>query len=257
MRFTDLGDNWHKLAFCFTIVLDNGKIVNLTSSDHFIKNGHTIFLPNSGLRIIKAKFNESAQDQIILNGIFEDDGICELDDLLSSVITIHLYQDNNLQNLFTFNCTNYVKQALRFELVLESKIKKYNQSILLSYSKTCRANFGDTKCKLDIELYSGEYTVGDVYGREVLINNIDKENGYFDTGSAFSLTNSFCSKIISQINGKIELYKMPQNALKAGDKIKLSKGCDKSFTTCCIKFNNAVNFRGEPNIPEANFIKIY
>ena len=31
--------------------------------------------------------------------------------------------------------------------------------------------------------------------------------------------------------------------------------CNKKFITCCNQFNNAVNFRGEPLIPEYNFLK--
>ena len=31
------------------------------------------------------------------------------------------------------------------------------------------------------------------------------------------------------------------------------KGCDKSFRMCCNKYNNAVNFRGEPFIPYAGY----
>jgi hypothetical protein len=38
--------------------------------------------------------------------------------------------------------------------------------------------------------------------------------------------------------------------------IYLMSSCDKTFITCCNKFNNAVNFRGEPFIPEKNFLKL-
>ena len=33
-----------------------------------------------------------------------------------------------------------------------------------------------------------------------------------------------------------------------GDKFKITAGCDKVFSTCCEKFNNAINFRGEPHL---------
>jgi uncharacterized phage protein (TIGR02218 family) len=34
-----------------------------------------------------------------------------------------------------------------------------------------------------------------------------------------------------------------------GNSFSLVAGCDKSFTTCAEKFNNAINFRGEPHVP--------
>ena len=43
-------------------------------------------------------------------------------------------------------------------------------------------------------------------------------------------------------------FKFPFN-INVGDKFEITAGCDKEFSTCCSKFNNAINFRGEPNIP--------
>ncbi|TAF39061.1 MAG: hypothetical protein EAZ66_05445 [Alphaproteobacteria bacterium] len=34
-----------------------------------------------------------------------------------------------------------------------------------------------------------------------------------------------------------------------GDAYSMTQGCDRSFTTCSTRFNNALNFRGEPHIP--------
>ncbi|XVN43247.1 MAG: phage BR0599 family protein [Candidatus Rickettsia vulgarisii] len=48
---------------------------------------------------------------------------------------------------------------------------------------------------------------------------------------------------------------MPDN-MKHHKNTKITAGCDKKFITCCNKFNNAVNFRGEPLIPNDDFIKL-
>ncbi|WP_353285542.1 phage BR0599 family protein [Wolbachia endosymbiont (group B) of Agrotis puta] len=37
--------------------------------------------------------------------------------------------------------------------------------------------------------------------------------------------------------------------ISTGDKYSILAGCDKAFLTCKNKFNNTVNFRGEPYIP--------
>jgi len=34
-----------------------------------------------------------------------------------------------------------------------------------------------------------------------------------------------------------------------GDSFEIQAGCDKTFETCINRFNNAINFRGEPHMP--------
>jgi uncharacterized phage protein (TIGR02218 family) len=38
-------------------------------------------------------------------------------------------------------------------------------------------------------------------------------------------------------------------ALTVGDAYSLQPGCDKLLATCKVKFNNVLNFRGEPHVP--------
>jgi uncharacterized phage protein (TIGR02218 family) len=44
--------------------------------------------------------------------------------------------------------------------------------------------------------------------------------------------------------------------IQAGDKYSITAGCDKQFNTCVEKFNNAINFRGEPHIPQPERISL-
>ena len=37
--------------------------------------------------------------------------------------------------------------------------------------------------------------------------------------------------------------------MTVGDTFNAIAGCDKTISTCIAKFNNAVNFRGEPYVP--------
>jgi uncharacterized phage protein (TIGR02218 family) len=41
---------------------------------------------------------------------------------------------------------------------------------------------------------------------------------------------------------------MPFN-ISAGDEFTIVAGCDKASRTCIEKFNNIINFRGEPDLP--------
>ena len=42
--------------------------------------------------------------------------------------------------------------------------------------------------------------------------------------------------------------------LNINDEFKVLAGCNKNFSTCCEKFYNAKNFRGEPHLPGINIL---
>jgi uncharacterized phage protein (TIGR02218 family) len=49
--------------------------------------------------------------------------------------------------------------------------------------------------------------------------------------------------------GQLALALPMVNPILAGDTYSLTKGCDKTLATCYARFNNVVNFRGEPLVP--------
>lgn len=53
---------------------------------------------------------------------------------------------------------------------------------------------------------------------------------------------------------EISLWHPLQAALRAGDRIALTTGCDKRFATCRGKFANLANFRGFPDIPGEDWL---
>ena len=93
------------------------------------------------------------------------------------------------------------------------------------------------------------------------LTNCDKEDGYFNEGRATFVVNNeesqFNAIILCHSRTNIELNKLvPDVVVNNSTHVILTAGCDKNFITCCNKFNNGVNFRGEPLIPEYNFLKI-
>jgi uncharacterized phage protein (TIGR02218 family) len=49
--------------------------------------------------------------------------------------------------------------------------------------------------------------------------------------------------------GRFGLFLPMPNAIVIGDCFAAVAGCDKELDTCIARFNNAVNFRGEPFVP--------
>ena len=92
----------------------------------------------------------------------------------------------------------------------------------------------------------------------ITISDMNCNSGYYNLGQAFFLDNfgrviSF--KIISHYNNQITLEKKISEDLLKQEEVILLVACNKKFITCCNKFNNAVNFRGEPTIDQRNFLR--
>ena len=90
---------------------------------------------------------------------------------------------------------------------------------------------------------------------------ISKEQDYFSNGTMKIINGenkNFISEVKKSNNDQLLLkFKFPFE-INVGDKFELTAGCDKEFNTCISKFNNAINFRGEPNLPRSEKIfKVY
>jgi uncharacterized phage protein (TIGR02218 family) len=246
------------LIYMFDIQCENDTRFYLTSSSarHCINN--IDYKSCSGLNIMSAEFNESAQNQVCIKGIFEQGGVEKEHNLAGSLVKISQWDSQNLIYLISYYCTQYTSGDLEFEMICEPEVIKYNQSLLQMFSKTCRANFGDSRCKISIEQYSVRSQVIDTSGviLKCTLNGFD--NGYFKNG-ILTVTdiknNQFKFKILSHIENNIEIESNITFDFTKNQWVVLSPECDKSYKTCCYYFNNAVNFRGEPFIPKYNFIE--
>jgi hypothetical protein len=255
-----LPEEFINVIYCFEISINDGTILFLTSYDKPIASNSIVFSPYSGLTIKEAEFNDSAQNNIILEGIFEHSGVTEQMDLHESEIKISTYLSGVFYPFVTYKTKLYVKNDMSFIIYLGSETIKYNQSLTKIFSKTCRANFGDLLCKIDKNNYSTIYEISSIIGRKLSLVDCDKENGYFTGGSASFKTDhgkQFESKITRHFEKNIELnIIVPAIFADNCKSVTLTVGCDKKFISCCNKFNNGVNFRGEPLIPDYNFLKI-
>lgn len=70
-------------------------------------------------------------------------------DLNNAIVKIIIYTDKVFEHFVTYYCTLYTKYDLNFKIHLKPETVKYNQTIINRYSKTCRAVFEDSQCKID------------------------------------------------------------------------------------------------------------
>lgn len=125
------------------------------------------------------------------------------------------------------------------------------------YSASCRATLGDERCKVDLGLHtvtgSVTSTISNIEfvdsGRSEVSGLYDFGTLTFTSGENQGLSVEVKEYILESTGGRIILALPMSSPIVSSDSYSLSKGCDKTISTCFNRFNNVVNFRGEPNVP--------
>ncbi|KAF8818801.1 phage BR0599 family protein [Rickettsia endosymbiont of Cardiosporidium cionae] len=253
----------NEIIYCFDIKLVNNLSIYLCSINDNIFFDNKTYMPYSGLSILEAEFTDSSKNCIMIHGIFEKNGIENTNNISNSEWTVSCITNNKLIFKLIYHCTYIKSNDLDFYCKIEPQTLKYNQALLKSFSHLCRADFGDTKCKIDKICHTKNFDIESIEGDVILCNDLSSkvEDGFFTGGTAvISDENSVIiknSKILYHNNNKIKLdISLSSSQINSIKKtISLTPGCDKKFITCCKKFNNAVNFRGEPFVPSSKLLK--
>lgn len=131
--------------------------------------------------------------------------------------------------------------------------QKLSQQLGNLYAPACRAMLGDTRCGVSMGAYTHSGTVDSVENKAAFTDAARTQaSGYFAGGKVTfsSGENAGLSMEIKAFSqGKFTLALPMPYAIGAGDGYSASAGCDKNFATCVQRFDNALNFRGEPHVP--------
>jgi uncharacterized phage protein (TIGR02218 family) len=142
-----------------------------------------------------------------------------------------------------------------------------SQSFIEVYTPTCRADFCDARCGLNVANFTVTGTIIDPSPNQV--NFFPSCAPPPGPGSTFRFglctftsgrNNGFAVEIsgFDNVGGsnQVGLYLPTPYPMDAGGTVSLVAGCDKTIGQC-KNFNNIENFRGEPYIPGANFLFDY
>ncbi len=245
------------IYYCFHIEYLCGRELFLTSNDQLVNINDINHSPLSGLSLKELNFTDSGLSSAILHGIFEQGAISENSKILGAKINIKTVNEKQqLWDLISLYVTKFQQNELDFHLECESEAIKYNKSLLKIYSQTCRANLGDQLCRIDINKFSQELQISKIEGNIITCENLNQDNNYFKLGSAIFKVNdtgnllSFKYRINASSRNTIGLAVLPALEVQQAKMVTIIPGCDKEFTTCHQKYDNNINFRGEPFIPD-------
>jgi uncharacterized phage protein (TIGR02218 family) len=143
-----------------------------------------------------------------------------------------------------------------------------NQATGRIYAYGCDADLGDARCKvaLDNAAYRGAGAIVTATDdRRFTVGGLESfADGWF-TGGRLCFTSGANAGRAMEVKRhgvaltgiSIALWQAMSAPVVAGDGFTVTAGCDKQFSTCKVKFNNAQNFRGFPYMPGNDAILSY
>ena len=146
----------------------------------------------------------------------------------------------------------------RFSTDLHGAAARLEEAVCPATSAECRAHFGDKQCRVDLAGRAVRATVVACDGTLVTLDRSFDDRFVFGRLRFMSGATCGLTSVILAVNGAtIQLRDVPRAPVESGCRVELREGCDKRFTTCVSRFDNAVNFRGEPHLPGNDLLTRY
>ncbi len=255
------------LATCWLIQLTNGDIKAFTDADKDIEFEGFNYISIAGFTptSVEAKGNLAVDNLDIQAGLHSNH--ITAPDLLAGkydyaeVLIFSLNYADLSQGKMILKRGRIGEVSLQkdsFTAELRGLSENIQKNIGQLYSKSCRADLGDSRCKANLSAFTFADNVAEVVNNITFrTNNLTQNAGYF-TGGEVEFTSGSNQGLRMEVKEFTENFiilalPMPYE-IQVGDNIKAIAGCDKSLDSCKNKFSNIINFRGEPHIPTTDAI---
>lgn len=248
------------IATCWKLTLVGGEVMGFTDYDEDLNLNNILYKSSSGFIASSIILNSDLRtDNLEIEGILNSADIKEKDvlsgryDFANIEIFLVNYKDLS-QEIMNLHAGTFGKVTLnsgRFIAEIRGLATKLERSITELYSPVCRAQFCDDRCKADAKKFSRMSTITKVIDeRRFEDTNLVESDGYYKHGVVKFFSPATFEVVVKEYKNKVvTLFASPPYQISTGDKYSILAGCDKAFLTCKNKFNNTVNFRGEPYIP--------
>lgn len=154
-----------------------------------------------------------------------------------------------------------------FRAELRGLTERLERGTARRFRRQCDAELGDSRCGVDLSA-SGMTTDTEILAVEgsrlTLRDDGMGEDDRFDGGTLSWIEGPNAgtpARIVRsrRVDGSrlVETWRPVGHRVEAGDRVRLTVGCDKSFATCGARFANRINFRGFPYLPGNDFAFSY
>jgi uncharacterized phage protein (TIGR02218 family) len=155
-----------------------------------------------------------------------------------------------------------------FRAELRGLTELLNQPQGHAFQPGCSAILGDRRCRFDmeapgffVETFLAADSDGDVF--QLAEGSVFSERWFQHgrlevlSGAAAGLFGVIKNDQKEGQGRRVELWQSIVARLVAGDRIRMTAGCDKTAGTCRAKFGNFLNFRGFPHVPGEDWLASY
>lgn len=250
------------MATCWKVTRRDGVVLGFTDHDADIDFDGVSYIAASGFT--PTAIDSSAQlnvDNLDIEGMLDAQVITEADilagryDYAQVEVFMVNYADSSQGRLrLRIGWIGEVRvQGKQFVAELRGLSQKLSSKIGSHYTPACRARFGDDRCKIILAVYTVTGNVTQSQGRQVFSDAARSEvDDYFAFGKiTFTSGNNagLSMEVKAFGDGQFTLVLPMPYTIEIGDGYSASAGCDNRFETCVSRYDNALNFRGEPHVP--------
>lgn len=267
------------LATCWRVTRRDGVKFHFTDHDVDLEfdldsSGAETYMASSSYNRTAIKSDDTlAVDNLDLAGVFDNDEISE-EDLRKGLFDFAQIE------VFMVNWSDLTQGALKlrrgwlgevtitpngyFRAELRGLTQALSRRIGELYSAECRADFGDTRCTFDVDTLKIAFEVTEVDSQQprakFTVTELGPESSLpdshfnggivtWDTGDNAGVSMEVRGFLGGDSEQIVEVFLELPYDIQVGDTGTIHPGCDKRFVTCRDRYDNAVNFRGEPYVP--------
>lgn len=248
---------------CWKVTLSNGTIYGFTShTGNLVVSGITYQAAAGYTPTAIASNADLAVDNLDVIGFLDSAVITESDIQagLWDFAAVQIFQVNYLDismgvlNLRSGRLGEIKTTRQQFVAELRGMTQQLQQVIGQIYAPACRADLGDARCKIVLSTLTVTGSVTSIVSNRFFYDTARAEvDGYFDNGKVTFNSGAnlgLSMEIKSNIAQAFQLQLQMPYTIAVGDTYSMSPGCKKRVTEDCkTKFNNVINFRGEPHVP--------
>lgn len=264
------------LCYCWRVTRADGTVSGFTEHDRDVVADGTTFRAGTGFSASRLEQSLGLSiDNMQAAGAFSSAGITEADILAGryddagvDLLWVDWSDPATFVLLTSGNLGEVRREGLAFSAELRSLAHRLNQKIGSTYSRTCQAQLGDARCKVDLSqaAWRAAFTATDgTAGRVIVASGLSAyASDWFTAGTLTFGTGAdaaipFEVKSHRRTSGidQLELWLPPPFPIAAGDPGTVVAGCRKTFAVCGSKFSNVMNFRGFPHIPGTDAVTRY
>ncbi|RMF08899.1 MAG: DUF2163 domain-containing protein [Alphaproteobacteria bacterium] len=267
---THLTQEVTRLVTCWRVRRKDGVVLGFTTHDRALEVEGLVYRPSSAFTPTAiADSNRFNVDNLDVTGVLSSAAITE-PDLRSGLydgaeVRIFLVDWADPDGGTVELRQGWIGEVTLKDGVFVAEVRGLMQALQhtfgAAYSPECRADLGDSQCKVNLSAFTLQGTVATVTDhRRFTASPLGKADDWFAYGLLRWLTGDNAGRAVevkAQTGDAFELWDAMASDIAVGDLFTVHAGCDKRFSTCKTKFANAINFRGEPHMPGADAVLDY